>query len=52
MENIVLDGGPGQGFRSLLQGGDNSQLEEYKVSSHMKDSSTKVRPRKLLIDLA
>jgi hypothetical protein len=43
MENVVLDGGPGQGYRSLITGGDNSQLEDLKVSSHTKESASKVR---------
>jgi hypothetical protein len=42
MENVILDGGPGQGYRSLISGGDNSQLEDLKVSSHLKDSVSKV----------
>jgi hypothetical protein len=43
MDNVVLDGGPGQGYRSLLSGGDNSQLEDLKVSSQLKESASKVR---------
>ena len=43
MENVVLDGGPGQGYRSLITGGDNSQLEDLKVSSQTKESASKVR---------
>ena len=43
MDNVVLDGGPGQGYRSLISGGDNSQLEDLKVSSQLKESASKVR---------
>jgi len=43
MDNVVLDGGPGQGYRSLITGGDNSQLEDLKVSSQTKESASKVR---------
>ena len=48
MDNVVLDGGPGQGYRSLISGGDNNnsqQLEDLKLSSHhhLKESTSKVR---------
>ena len=52
MDNVVLDGGPGQGYRSLLSGGDNSQLEDLKVSSQLKESASKVRQRSFDISAA
>ena len=42
MENVIIDGGPGQGYRNLLSRGENSQLEDLKVSSYLKDSASKV----------
>ena len=44
MENVVLDGGPGQGYRNLISGGgDHSQyLDDLKVSSNLKESASKV----------
>jgi hypothetical protein len=52
MDNVVLDGGPGQGYRSLISGGDNSQLEDLKVSSQLKESASKVRQRSFNISAA
>jgi len=31
MDNVVLDSGPGHGYHSLITGGDNSQLEDFKA---------------------